>query len=1203
MAKFNLTTQESTVAQPDRGALLEDLADQLDLVDSTSGVPQDIQPETTAAPQEQVTTEQAPTVEDTSPDELAELRDKNNQRAYSLQDNYGTPSQNLGDVDIINILGPDRGNEVINGLESLSHMDTVMLPFKEEGKQEALLQLGVPREPKVLEEGVVDTDNYLDKGKTLPLTQAEMFHKLGAYEVVPDGRGLSVTKDFNTLVSVVAESHFAKEAAAQQTTSSDLVEAVGSKEAAELTDVSEEELPSGVKAGTLGAAIYDGWTMFKQRRDEGPEAELDKHLDDSQRMTKEAEELLGSYAKLVYSNVSPGIVARQPVTLQNGMQSIDYTLTPNGIKILTERNQHLMEPQLYPREQYTTSPESSLKYMKQKDSTGKHVEDRTTAANSVEEQARSYFASVMSAIPTTRKKLAFLGLGAAITHASRASQDPETGNITVGGVMGNTFNMGQKVADKVNNMSSNTILEARGLEQELTEIMQSGRGTDRINDLEKRISGMRAFAAESGTPEWKMKEFRRKATQALGIMQNVAEASDASFSFTNYVQKGTSRTGLSPQKLNPQNYKIVRQLVGDPTLYIVQPNSNSTVERAMLKTLGSHFFPEPNLSPDKILKDMRARVQMKDDKIIRIASVGRSIKALLAGYEAQPSIEAALNLNLNKETGQVTGVQALNAQVADSLVSLRSDEKVGQFMEVAFRDHPDEAINMIEQAIDLANYMDSLESGKPFQSAMNPIEVDGIANGFAALSMQVGSYSMAHRTGVMSNNPDRILADFTDENGVYQEESSPRAAVAASMRNSLVDLVDDKDFGIGIVEGSVPDYDSVNKFLTLAIKNEKEFLKPPVMTLPYGQAIESMGPQMLRTVTTDPILLERASQSEWGELGVAKMLHKILAHNLAVTLGPSVGDFSKAMKSLTVASMAADEPIVYNKATGTQTSVNSVDYVPTGGPTVEAKIGTLSTAKDGSPRRNEGVNRLKVHPQKIHLGALGIKAGGGSAVRLGILPQGILGFDGSVISLTFTGSGLSRIQAKTGQVKPYVIPIYDAVKTSLASFEAITEEINSVWKKTTVDYDLLGELHAGAVEAHKKGHNKLNALAVKNPNGLADAKHAAHLSDAITKSNKVNAAAFDSYQGIMDDANARLATAEADYGSDASFKLRSAFDMITNAQLFEMFKIDSPTSKLALSEAKVVADRIKSDREALGKAIGPAPSNQYYADVPKNFNF
>jgi hypothetical protein len=450
---------------------------------------------------------------------------------------------------------------VIEGLKQLDAMDTVMLPFNEEGnkakgtmgKNEAVSMLGFPRPAKVLPEGVKDVDNYIDKAKTIPLTQAEMFYKLGAMERTEDSRKYKVTSDFNTFALATAEVFFAKDADAQRVAPRALVDAMGQKEAAEMLDIDEAELPQGVNVGALGSAIYDNWTMTQQRAEEGPQAELNRHLDDTQRMTKEAEELLGSYAKVIYGKANPGVVSRQPVVLDSGMESVDYLLTPLGIQHLTERNQHLMEPEVFVRPQLTATPTSTTQHSKSRQSTGKHVEVKTKGKRDIEEEARTNMAEVRHVVPAQRKKLGFVLFGVAVEQSGRASQDAQ-GNVVVASAVGDAYSMGQKLADKINSASANTILESSALKEELTTIQKTGYGFDRADDLIKRINAMDSFAAKTATPEWKMQEYRRQSTKALQVMQEVAEFSGDSFTFTNYVQKGTSRIGLSAKKMNPQNH-------------------------------------------------------------------------------------------------------------------------------------------------------------------------------------------------------------------------------------------------------------------------------------------------------------------------------------------------------------------------------------------------------------------------------------------------------------------------------------------------------------------------------------------------------------------------------------------------------------------------------------------------------------------------
>ena len=72
--------------------------------------------------------------------------------------------------------------------------------------------------------------------------------------------------------------------------------------------------------------------------------------------------------------------------------------------------------------------------------------------------------------------------------------------------------------------------------------------------------------------------------------------------------------------------------------------------------------------------------------------------------------------------------------------------------------------------------------------------------------------------------------------------------------------------------------ETVEMFLNEAIKNSKEFLKPPIMTFIYGQAIESMGGTMLKTITTSPLLTKMIEETpNVSKTEVARMLHKIVA--------------------------------------------------------------------------------------------------------------------------------------------------------------------------------------------------------------------------------------------------------------------------------------------------------------------------------------
>ena len=183
--------------------------------------------------------------------------------------------------------------------------------------------------------------------------------------------------------------------------------------------------------------------------------------------------------------------------------------------------------------------------------------------------------------------------------------------------------------------------------------------------------------------------------------------------------------------------------------------------------------------------------------------------------------------------------------------------------------------------------------------------------------------------------------------------------------------------------------------------------------------------------------------------------------------------------------------------------------------------------------------------------------------------------------------------------------------TSLGSFEAASAALNKTWKKTTIEYDVLGEIHAGAVKSLEKGQAKLLAAAQMDPKGLADNRHSAHLIESImynldkewVKFNPIPDDAERNYWKILTDAEKRLLTVEADYGKNEAFRLNNAVDLITNRQLYTLFMINKPVAELHLQDASKVAAVLKGKREALGKELGADPINQYYPDVLKSFDF
>jgi len=1184
----SMLSQQSAPVMQETSGLHKDILDSLDLNEA----PAILQ----SAPVKRDTAFQeapAPTLEEA---EQLEQRQMDIEAETSLQDRFGTRPVAMGPSDVQNIFGEAATPRIIEGIKRLGQTDSVIVPF-DEAKKLAVMdnyEGNTTAPAPIQEDGVLDTNNYIDKGKTKLLSQADLFVHMDGVRLTEDSRTLEVLPDLQILALALTEANYANEAAEASVAPEGMLDTLGRDEVEKLIGYDALGEESKVTEPMLGRMINDEWLKMKQRAAEGPDARMDAHNDPENELSPEAYLQLGVWAKQNYAVAMPHMMTVDKVKTKNGMVRNDYKLTTEGAKILESSKQDMMPPKVFARPQVTADPKANSKHSRTKDSTGYHYSDpKAKGKKTNEDEARQNLASVRHVVNEVRLKagmlMSLVGLGA----SAQVQQDPQ-GNLKVGSNAAEMLGIGQKAADKINTASANALLRVEGLQVELSELKL---GDIRAEGIQEKIDILKEFAIQSADPAWKMNMYRRQSTKALEMLQDIAEFSKDPISFTNYIQKGTSRIGYSAQKMNMQTHKLARQMYGSATKYVIKPGSNSNAEYAMLVTMGSQLFAEGNTVPDKTYSDMRKRIATGDQKTLAIASVGRKLKAILEGYNEEASVSAILNMEMAEN--QVKGV----GDVMGTLGDLQLDEDVKRFLDEAFT-HPNEVLNLIEGAIELGNYMDAVASGGTFMSTMRPVEVDGISNGLASMTSQLGLQNVMYRVGVLRQDPTKVLAEFDGLEGNIRKE------LASNMRASLADVMSTpefrKEFGTDHTN-----FDQISAFLEAAIQNESAFLKPPIMTLPYGQAIASMGSTMLSAVTTSKELTALAEGTEWGPLGVSKILHRILAHNLEITLGAEVTEFSEALKDVTEVAMISDEAIKYRKPTGVMTSSNSYDYTPTGGKLVIGRVNKNWDDSSGNRKAKE-ITVQEYTPTKKILSAIGSKTYGGSAMKTGILPQAIIGFDGATMVNTLSGASYKAIQGASGQQTPYVTAIYDAVIGDLGSFRSLVGNINKTWIDTTLNYDLLNELTKGVREAQADGKKKLQLKAAQNPNGFANVQHSEHLYFEILKYFNYNSDTgvitpdtVNRFANIMNTAERsfRNLASNTDISPKDKFKITSELDMLTNEDLLHMFNILKPAMDMKIARLQKVATEAKARREVLKKEIGSQPVFQYHVDALKQFNF
>ena len=1186
-SNINAATNTSSVVKGEgRDAVIDELqgsvADLLDLTDDVD-IPEVSTPQGGGV--QGAFTEQ----EELTPYQIAEniAAQKDMEAETSLADRFGTNTSNMQDSDVINIWGGGESSQkMIDGLLVLGGTDSVQIPF-DEAKAALAMKPFTEGEPTEIDPTKIETTNFVDKNKTIPLTAAELFIHIDAVQLTADSRTLEVVPDLQILTLAMVEAHMSNNLEQESIVPQELVDKLGAKEASDLTGMDESQLESGTSDQTLGRVIHEEWTKLKQRNREGLDAELNDHLNPDYQLTKDAYEKLGLWAKQSFAVARPDLVMPVKVPTRSGGTRLDYLPTAVGAQVFADSMVDLMPPKIYQRPQLdTNNPSATANNGQTKDTTGFNMKDTRKGAFIAEDEARFNLASVKHVVSMLRLKVGMLMSLAALGESadvkivgSTINQSGESvgGKLKVKTKVGNMLGIGQKAIDKINNASANAILQIETLKLVLKDMYSTD---PRRSSTEDKIDILTMFSIEAAKDNWKMKAYRQRSSMALQMLQDIAQFKDDPISFTNYLQLGTSRIGYSAQKMNMQNHKLARQMYGSGTKYQIVPGSNSNAEYAMLVTMGTHFFSEGNTVPEKTYMNMRDRIKSGDTKLLKIASAGRKIKAVLDSYNVDGTTDAILSMNMVEN--RVSGVQG----VLETLGDLRFDDDVKLFFKEVFN-HPDEVINLIEEAIEIGNYMDSVQSGVPFDSMMRPIEVDGISNGIASMSTHLGIKDAMYRVGVLRQDPNKVLAEFE---GI---EGNIRAVLASNMKRDLNAMLYSSEFQKKYKVGPA-DKEEVMAILELAIANDKIFLKKPIMTLPYGQAVSSMLYIAQETITSSPSLLEKATDNELGTAGVAKLLHGILSHSLEATLGADIIEFSEALKDATSVAMAANQSIVFRKPTLTETTVNGVDIVQTGRDPVISQINEEWVDEGGERRRNPIKNMRTEYPstrkEMVAIGGENIK---GSSIRTAVLPQVIISIDGATVALALSGDRWKDMQAATKQQVPYVTAIYDAVIGDLGSFRSLVANMNKTWIETCLNYDLLNEMVKGIEGSKIKGLRKLKALAKASPNDLNFDLNK-QVGEMLSLVREVDGTdAWEYTLDTMSDSNKELlAIAESSNES----MLQGWSDGLTNQQALDLYILVSPLMDTKIKRLRRAATKAKKAREILKKEIGNNPVFQFNVD-------
>jgi hypothetical protein len=1031
--------------------------------------------------------------------ETLELQQQIREQPPSMQNLYDVGDFDargfMGSTDIMNIWGPVSGPEVIDSLVKVKDNSDNLYTARTNGDPEFEADLAL------LEAGSIDNlkspqenEASLDVDNKVKLDQQSLFiGPLGFNASVrtSDARSYRIDPDYMITAFSVIEPMLAQTGTLIP---QNVVDSLSKEDVKDLGLQQEIEESQAQTIESMGRSIQKMWYATRGAREGGEFTR--PSLENMPKLTQEAYSLAGLHAMQMYAQANPEILKAVPYDTDNDF----YQLTPYGQEKIKERAARLKLPTFKIKPLVgTPSSRGQPRQGSQafaKETTGRQLKTGIKHQNKIYE-AMSYYANVRHVVGGMRGKLAFAFGLKAIQEATKARVMGGNSHFTYAA---DFFDIGQDRINKINRIP----VEAQfKLDEVIKQIQSSLPGSPRAEFLANKAEALRDLISESSKESWQQSMYQRHATRQLEMLNDLAVHKDQQISFTFSRQLANTRLTMQQQVMNPQAHKIARNVLGSSSLYTIKPGVNSKEHTAMLVSFGATLFNQALFVPEQSASRMKARIaDFKNDPELRIVEhAGKELATVMLGFNPDSTVSRLSQLEAN-ENG-IFGVNELvTVPEADAL-----NEALGglsgttlAFLNKA-KEHPAEFISIIEHAMEFARYMDAKNNNKSFTSQMRPVEVDGISNGLAAIVTQLGLQDPMYRVGVLQDDPDKVLSDYL---GI---EGDLRDLLKANILSNANNYLENESFKRMHNIADSEDAGLIMEAIKLAADDKKNFLKPPMMTLPYGQSLSAMKGQAYKTIAESKRLTQIADQL--GTDMLAGALHHVLTGELTNTLGKDVVDYIQTLQDYIEMSAIVNEPIVYTNALGIKSSINEREYsyesikeIPT---RIRAKgeSGSFIETSEKSP----GVSGLESQRKKLTTMVRQVismvKAKGGipgGATRGAGGPQVVIQLDGATMVNIVTGEVISKLRKENGGRDPYILPIFDAVVTDLGSFLSVTKGINDVWLKMHKEYDLLGELEKGFKTTELVGLAKMKKAAQDNPKAaMSDRNHAEYLWGLITQ--------------------------------------------------------------------------------------------------------
>ncbi len=618
---------------------------------------------------------------------------------------------------------------------------------------------------------------------------------------------------------------------------------------------------------------------------------------------------------------------------------------------------------------------------------------------------------------------------------------------------------------------------------------------------------------EEGADEYNPKyEFQKQVIRFIEDLNTMGKYSNKSNHLTFAVQELQSRMHATQTRFNPQLKPLIRFVTNGAKPSTVAPGQSTPATRAFKEVMTVHFMsseakrakPETRIAmfdrewaqPDhgifkQVIQEGRdiAESLMSPEQDKQFTDLLKDIKLANVDVQSQ-NIQGSPDTVANFTRQFDTGQQSVPAvRVNPALMNTPKLNISNRLMNHAVKDDL-EALRLVEAAHELYRYdrVEKSNDATSFTTDMNA-EVDGITHGPASNLMVLGIISAAYRVGVL-RRPDALknidtftVSDVAKLNPKYAEEGRTEDQIAGDIRQAMAEYMKQNGaaHAVNFLNNDVITTELFD-MLMLATK-DPEFLKKPPMTLAYGQLMKNLVGQVKDTISTGPMareiqkiinkpevntaLKKKAFENQTPEDVAATFLHNVLADSIMHELDPAVIQVGQLLRANAGISALTNDVIEVKNAIGipnyiggrqvymSDQSAGGVLEDPKTGKSIGSPIPLYESIAEGSAEK---------------MGPSGMTPGG--FARSQIIPSVIQGIDGAWMNSMFTDSFNAL-----GNGRTYMLPIMDAVVTSLDGLEKVRTEANKNWFNVIENYSYVNSIMGEwSPKTMKKFRDKVSRL-------------------------------------------------------------------------------------------------------------------------------